>query len=107
MPEDVTPPEVVMYCTAMCPYCLMADRLLERKGVGAVNRIRVDMEPGRRREMTERTGRTSVPQIFIGELHVGGYSELSWLDQAGRLDLLLEGVFNAGGEAGIQTERSQ
>ena len=81
-----------MYCTGTCPYCLMADRLLAKKGVSAVNRIRVDFEPERRREMVARAGRTSVPQIFIGDVHVGGYDELSWLDQLGKLDALLEGA---------------
>ena len=95
-----------MYCTATCPYCRMADRLLANKGVAAVNRIRVDMEPERRREMIERAGRSSVPQIFVGELHVGGYDELSWLDQSGRLDALLKGIADAGGETGKQSEGS-
>ena len=81
-----------MYCTGSCPYCLMADRLFASKGVSGVNRIRVDVEPERRREMVARAGRTSVPQIFIGDVHVGGYDELWWLDQQGRLDALLEGA---------------
>ena len=79
-----------MYCTGTCPYCLMADRLFDRKGVSGVHRIRVDIEPERRKEMIARAGRTSVPQIFIGDIHIGGYDELSWLDQQGRLDALLE-----------------
>ena len=70
----------------------MADRLFASKGVSGVNRIRVDVEPERRREMVARAGRTSVPQIFIGDVHVGGYDELWWLDQQGRLDALLEGA---------------
>ena len=81
-----------MYCTGTCPYCMMADRLLARKGVSGINRIRVDVEPERRREMIERTERTSVPQIFIGGTHIGGYDELSWLEQEGRLDSLLNGA---------------
>ena len=81
-----------MYCTGSCPYCLMADRLFARKGVSGVNRIRVDIEPERRKEMAARTGRTSVPQIFIGDVHVGGYDEVSWLDQQGKLDALLVGA---------------
>jgi len=96
-----------MYCTATCPFCLLADRLLSNKGISAVNRIRVDTEPERRREMIERAGRSSVPQIFVGPVHVGGYSELSWLDQSGRLDALLKGVIDAGEDAGLQSEGSQ
>jgi glutaredoxin 3 len=68
----------------------MADRLLASKGVSAVSRIRVDIEPERRGEMIERSGRTTVPQIFVGKVHVGGYDELSALDRAGRLDGLLQ-----------------
>ena len=81
---------MVMYCTATCPFCLMADRLLAGKGVAAVGRIRLDIEPERRGEMIERSGRTTVPQIFVGKVHVGGYDELSALDRAGRLDGLLQ-----------------
>jgi glutaredoxin 3 len=68
----------------------MADRLLASKGVSAVSRIRVDIEPERRGEMIERSRRTTVPQIFVGKVHVGGYDELSALDRAGRLDGLLQ-----------------
>lgn len=81
---------VRMYCTAVCPYCLMAERLLRSKGITAIEKTRVDLEPERRVEMVERTGRRTVPQIYIGEEHVGGYDELSALDRAGRLDLLLQ-----------------
>jgi glutaredoxin 3 len=66
----------------------MADRLLEKKGIRA-EKVMVDENPARREEMTRLTGRTSVPQIFIGDFHVGGYSELAALDRAGRLDALL------------------
>lgn len=79
-----------MYSTRICPYCRMADRLLERKGIRA-EKIMVDENPARREEMTRLTGRTSVPQIFIGNFHVGGYSELAALDRAGKLDALLRG----------------
>jgi glutaredoxin 3 len=79
-----------MYATAWCPYCQMAERLLEDKGV-AFEKIRVDLEPQRRVEMFERTRRHTVPQIYVGEHHVGGYEELSALDRAGRLDPLLRG----------------
>ena len=77
-----------MYATAWCPYCQMAERLLEQKGV-QFETIRVDLEPQRRVEMYERTRRRTVPQIYVGEHHVGGYDELSALDRAGRLDPLL------------------
>jgi glutaredoxin 3 len=73
----------------MCPYCQMAERLLTSKGVAALEKIRVDLEPARRAEMMERTGRRTVPQIYIGETHVGGYDELAALDRAGKLDELL------------------
>lgn len=78
-----------MYTTGMCPYCQMAERLLTAKGVGEIEKIRVDLEPVKRAEMMERTGRRTVPQIYIGETHVGGYDELSALDRAGRLDGML------------------
>jgi glutaredoxin 3 len=77
-----------MYCTEACPYCQMAIRLLERKGV-AIDKIRVDVQPARRAEMVQRSGRTTVPQIFIGQTHVGGYTDLARLDTAGELDGLL------------------
>ncbi len=77
-----------MYCTEACPYCHMAIRLLERKGV-AIDKIRVDEQPGRRAEMVQRSGRTTVPQIFIGQTHVGGYTDLARLEAAGDLDGLL------------------
>lgn len=77
-----------MYCTATCPYCQAADRLLAKKGV-AVERVRVDLEPERRQEMTRRSGRRTVPQIWIGERHVGGSDELHELERAGELDPLL------------------
>ncbi len=79
---------VVMYATATCPFCVMADRLLTAKGV-VIEKIRVDLEPERRVEMMQRTGRRTVPQIYIGETHVGGFDDLSALDRAGKLDPLL------------------
>ncbi|ARU31170.1 glutaredoxin 3 [Sulfuriferula sp. AH1] len=82
--------EVTMYCTAVCPYCVMAERLLLGKGV-AVTKVRVDLEPGRREEMMTRTGRRTVPQIYVGDTHVGGFDDLSALDRAGGLDPLLAG----------------
>lgn len=80
---------VFMYSTAVCPYCQMAERLLRAKGVAEIDKIRVDLEPEKRAEMMEKTGRRTVPQIFIGETHVGGYEDLAALDRAGGLDELL------------------
>lgn len=80
--------EIVIYGTQTCPYCARARRLLERKGVKYIE-IRVDLDAARRREMETRAGRNSVPQIFIGDLHVGGFDDLSVLDQEGNLDALL------------------
>lgn len=82
-------PKVTMYSTGVCPFCQMAERLLRSKGVAAIDKIRVDLEPERRVEMMEKTGRRTVPQIYIGETHVGGYDDLAALDRAGRLDQLL------------------
>ena len=82
---------VTMYATGSCPYCQMAERLLRTKGVTALEKIRVDLEPARRAEMVGRTGRRTVPQIYIGTTHVGGYDDLAALDEAGQLDALLHG----------------
>lgn len=82
--------KVSMYSTAVCPYCQMAERLLRAKGVAAIDKIRVDLEPARRAEMVEKTGRRTVPQIYIGDTHVGGFDELAALDAAGSLDPLLQ-----------------
>lgn len=81
-------PDVTMYATRFCPFCMSARALLERKGV-AFDEIRVDRDPTQRRVMTERSGRTSVPQIFIGETHVGGSDELHAIERSGELDRLL------------------
>ncbi len=78
-----------MYSTGVCPYCLRAEQLLVRKGVADIDKIRVDLDPARRDEMVARTGRRTVPQIYIGETHVGGFDELAALDRAGGLDPLL------------------
>ena len=80
---------VVMYSTAVCPYCMPAERLLAATGVEDINKIRVDQDPVRRDEMIARTGRRTVPQIFIGDTHVGGYDDLAALDRAGGLVPLL------------------
>ncbi|MCW5605752.1 MAG: glutaredoxin 3 [Burkholderiales bacterium] len=82
-------PKISMYSTAVCPYCQMAERLLRAKGVAEIDKIRVDLDPAKRVEMMEKTGRRTVPQIYIGQTHVGGYDDLAALDQAGRLDELL------------------
>lgn len=81
--------KVLMYSSRVCPYCRMAERLLEQKGVQA-EKVMVDEDPARREEMIRRAGRTSVPQIFVGETHVGGYTDLADLERAGRLDALLK-----------------
>lgn len=80
---------VLMYSTAVCPFCLMAERLLKSKGVAVIEKVRIDLEPARREEMMQRTGRRTVPQIYVGERHVGGYDDLAALDRAGGLDPLL------------------
>jgi len=80
---------VLMYSTGACPFCVMAERLLRSKGVAEIEKIRVDLEPERRAEMVERTGRRTVPQIYVGDRHVGGYDDLAALDRAGGLDSLL------------------
>ncbi|MCW5619979.1 MAG: glutaredoxin 3 [Burkholderiales bacterium] len=79
---------VTMYATGYCPYCSMAERLLQSKGV-EIDKIRVDLEPQRRVEMMTRSQRRTVPQIYVGDVHVGGYDDLSALDRAGELDPLL------------------
>ena len=80
---------VTMYCTAVCPYCTMAEKLLMAKGVKEINKIRVDLEPAQMGEMIAKTGRRTVPQIYIGSTHVGGFDDLSALDQDGGLTPLL------------------
>lgn len=80
---------VKIYLTATCPYCLRAKQLLTARGVTHLEEIRVDLQPEQRRHMTELTGRTSVPQIFIGVTHVGGCDDLHALDTQGRLLPLL------------------
>jgi glutaredoxin 3 len=82
---------VRMYATATCPYCLRAKALLQQRGVREIDEIRVDLEPDRRRQMIDRTGRYTVPQIFIGETHVGGCDDLIELDRRGGLLPLLAG----------------
>lgn len=80
---------VLMYCTEVCPYCVRAEQLLKRKGVAEIEKVRIDLDPQRGVEMTARTGRRTVPQIFIGDTHVGGCDDLHDLDRQGELDPLL------------------
>ncbi|PPC94479.1 MAG: glutaredoxin 3 [Methylotenera sp.] len=82
-------PTITMYTTATCPYCINAERLLLSKGVTEINKIRVDLQPEQRVEMMQKTGRRTVPQIYIDEHHVGGFEELRALDMAGGLMPLL------------------
>lgn len=90
-PADASAPRVSMYTAAYCGYCTRAERLLEAKGVSEVVKLRVDEDPALRAEMMQRTGRRTIPQIYIGDFHVGGYDDLAALDRAGRLDPLLAG----------------
>jgi glutaredoxin 3 len=80
---------ILMYSTGVCPFCTMAERLLKSKGITEIEKIRVDLEPSRRDEMIARTGRRTVPQIYVDDHHVGGFRELAALDRAGELDFLL------------------
>ena len=83
---------VLMYTTAVCPYCIRAKRLLSERGVTAIEEVRVDLDPERRDEMMQKTNRRTVPQIYIGETHVGGCDDLYALDAAGELPALLAGT---------------
>ncbi|MDY0072031.1 MAG: glutaredoxin 3 [Thauera sp.] len=83
--------KVRMYATATCPYCIRAEQLLRHKGVADLDIIRTDLDPAQRQQMMQITGRRTVPQIFIGEFHVGGCDELHALERAGKLDALLQG----------------
>jgi len=80
---------ILMYTSAVCPYCMNAERLLASKGVKDINKVRVDLQPEKRNEMIEKTGRRTVPQIFIDDRHIGGFDDLRALDLAGGLDPLL------------------
>ena len=81
--------QVTMYCTGACPYCMRALMLLQERGVEHIEKIRIDLEPGQRDIIMSRTGRRTVPQIYIGDTHVGGYDDLAALDRAGKLTELL------------------
>lgn len=81
---------VLMYTTAVCPYCIRAEQLLKSKGVTEIEKIRVDLEPEQREAMMARTGRRTVPQIYIDDRHIGGFDDLAALDRADGLDPLLK-----------------
>lgn len=81
--------KVKMYSTEACPFCARAEALLKSKGVADIEKLRVDIEPHLRAQMMEKTGRRTVPQIYVGDTHVGGCDDLIALDRAGKLDLLL------------------
>ena len=81
--------KITMYSTAVCPYCVAAERLLRSKGVAEIDKIRVDLDPQQRAVMMEKTGRRTVPQIYINETHIGGFDELSALEHTGKLAPLL------------------
>lgn len=83
--------KVVMYSTAACPFCVRAEQLLKQKGVLDLEKIRVDADPAAREAMMNKTGRRTVPQIFIGETFVGGFEDLAALERDGKLDVLLKG----------------
>ncbi|MHB0914925.1 MAG: glutaredoxin 3 [Thermoleophilia bacterium] len=83
--------QVTMYCTETCRYCTLAELLLKKKGVTAINKIYVSTQHSERSEMVEKTGRQTVPQVFIGDIHVGGYDDLADLERKGELDKLLAG----------------
>jgi glutaredoxin 3 len=80
---------VLMYSTAICPYCVRAERLLRAKGVAEIEKLRVDLDANLRAEMMQKTGRRTVPQIYIGGVHVGGYDDLVVLDHTGKLEPML------------------
>ena len=81
--------KITMYSTAVCPFCVRAERLLNSKGITEIEKIRVDLDPGQRQEMMTKTGRRTVPQIYIGDRHVGGFEDLAALEHAGGLEPLL------------------
>lgn len=83
-------PPVKMYATAVCPYCVMAERLLRSRGVSEIEKVRVDLDPSLREQMMALSGRRTVPQIWIGDRHIGGFDDLAALDRAGELLPLLE-----------------
>jgi glutaredoxin 3 len=93
--EVLGKPTILMYSTGVCPYCLRAEALLKSRGVAHIEKIRVDLDVARRGEMMTRTGKRTVPQIYVGNAYVGGFDELHALDHAGKLDALLAGATGA------------
>ncbi|MEB0134190.1 glutaredoxin 3 [Actimicrobium sp. CCC2.4] len=83
---------VLMYSTGVCPYCTMAERLLKSKGVEEIEKVRIDLDMAQRDVMMQKTGRRTVPQIYIGDTHVGGFDDLAALERLGTLDALLQGT---------------
>jgi glutaredoxin 3 len=83
---------VLMYSTGVCPYCTMAERLLKSKGIEEIEKVRIDLDIEQRNVMMQRTGRRTVPQIYIGDTHVGGFDDLAALERLGTLDALLQGT---------------
>ncbi len=81
--------KIIMYCTEVCPYCVRAEHLLQRKGIKEIEKIRIDLQPEMRDIMVQKTGRRTVPQIYINGAHVGGYDDMAALDRAGKLDVML------------------
>jgi glutaredoxin 3 len=81
--------KVLMYCTEVCPYCVRAENLLKKRGVTEIEKIRIDLQPEQRDIMVAKTGRRTVPQIYIGERHVGGFDDIAELDSQGELVPLL------------------
>lgn len=90
MSDTASTPEIVMYTTAICPYCVAAKNFLKSKGQ-TWREVRIDLDPAERARMQERARRTSVPQIFVGDVHVGGYDDMIALHRAGGLEPLLAG----------------
>jgi len=86
--------KVLMYSTGVCPYCVRAEMLLKQRGVTEIEKIRIDLDPQQREAMMTRTGRRTVPQIYIGDTHFGGFDDLAALDKAGGLMPLLNGTTN-------------
>ncbi len=96
---------VLMYATDWCPYCQRAEQLLRSRGAADIDKVLVDVEPGRREEMIRKSGRRTVPQIYIGDAHVGGYDDLAALDRAGKLAALLEAPGGGQGAASGNSTR--
>ena len=89
-PQGATTPEITLYSTAICPYCVAAKNFLKSKGQ-VWTEVRIDLDPAEREKMIAKANRTSVPQIFVGDVHVGGYDDMIALHRAGKLDALLAG----------------